>query len=100
MSCYFRSKLVEVPQQEVDARIEEALKFLNIAAYHSDVSIPVTEEIDDIWHLWILETQEYERLCSLLQGRKFLHHRSNTYARCTNGRVKVPANSLEDDVAV
>ena len=80
MLAYFEKKLVHLSAAEIGVRIEEALKFLNIAVY-CEGDIPVTEEIDEVWHYWILETKEYERLCRKLQGRKFLHHSSNDYRK-------------------
>jgi hypothetical protein len=81
MARYFAAKLPAVAPAELTIRIEETLKFLNIAVYCTG-NIPVTREIDDIWHLWILETLEYRRLCALLQGRAFIHHTSNVYLQC------------------
>ena len=98
MQCYFERKLPDVSSVEVGVRIEETLKFLNIATYcHGN--IPVSQEIDDIWHLWILETREYDKLCALLQDGTFIHHSSNVYAECDGGGAQVPANDLEQDVA-
>lgn len=39
----------------------------------------MSDEIDDIWHYWILETMEYKCLCKRLTGCQFIHHRSNDY---------------------
>jgi hypothetical protein len=100
MKCYFEKKLPDVSSAELDVRIEEALKFLNMATYCRGSSVPVSQEIDDIWHLWILETKEYEKLCTLLQGREFIHHRSNTYAECSGDGAEVPPNDMEHDVAM
>jgi hypothetical protein len=55
MECYFHKKLPDVPAVELLIRIQEALKFLNLATY-CEGNIPVSQVIDDIWHLWILET--------------------------------------------
>ena len=79
MTYYFHKKLTPLPPAEVDLRVEEVLKFLNLAVY-SPGAIPVSKEIDDVWHYWVLETAEYERLCSKLPGGRFLHHSSNEYA--------------------
>ena len=99
MQCYFEKKLPDVPPAEVGIRIEEALKFLNMATYcHGN--IPVSKEIDDIWHLWILETREYDKLCSLLHGRQFVHHSSNAFAACADGDGEVPQNDLDEEVAM
>lgn len=78
MRHYFKKKFSHLPEAELHARIEETLKFLAIATYCSG-AIPVSREIDDIWHYWILQTQEYQELCLSLQGRKFIHHTSNDY---------------------
>ena len=78
MLCYFEKKLSHLSPAEVGRRIEETLKFLNIATY-CEGDIPVTEEIDDVWHYWILQTKEYRQLCRKLQGRQFLHHSSKDY---------------------
>src|ERR1700712_1005280 len=81
MRCYFERKLPEVTEAEVVVRIEETLKFLKMAVFcHGN--IPVSQEMDDMCHLWILETPEYETLCALLEGRRFIHHSSNVYAAC------------------
>jgi hypothetical protein len=93
MKCYFEKKLPEVPAAEIDARIEEAVKFLNMAVY-CEGNIPVSKEIDEIWHYWILETKEYAKLCAALQGRKFIHHSSNVYAECN----RVVSEALDNDL--
>lgn len=98
MACYFARKLPGLDPAELTIRIEETLKFLNIAVYCSG-NIPVTREIDDLWHLWILETREYERLCGLLQGRAFLHHTSNVYLDCCGEAVPSPRQELEEKLA-
>ena len=99
MRRYFEKKLPEISPREVGVRVEETLKFLNIAAYCHG-SIPVSQEIDDIWHLWILETREYQKLCASLQGGRFIHHSSNVYAACDDLAGELPMNELDDDVAV
>jgi hypothetical protein len=98
MRCYFERKLPEVTEAEVVVRIEETLKFLNMAVFcHGN--IPVSQEIDDMWHLWILETREYETLCALLEGRRFIHHSSNVYAACAGEGASALENDFEHDVA-
>jgi hypothetical protein len=78
MKYYFNRKLASLPAAEIDARIEELLKYLNMAIFFEGY-IPVSKEIDEVWHYWILETAEYESLCRKLQGRVFLHHSSADY---------------------
>jgi hypothetical protein len=79
MQFYFERKLAPLPSHEVLIRIEEALKYLNMA-HHCYGDVPVSAEIDEVWHLWILETVEYKRLCDTLAGGVFLHHTSSDYA--------------------
>ncbi len=97
MRCYFEKKLAPLTGDEVLVRIEETLKFLNIATYFH-CSIPVAKEIDTIWHYWILETREYQKLCSMLQGGQFLHHSSNDYLRCQGEGAPLHENDLEEEV--
>jgi hypothetical protein len=96
---YFRRKLPGIPPREVKARVEECLKFLNMATYCRG-NIPVSQEIDDIWHYWILETMEYQRLCQGLTGRRFIHHRSNDYQESRDNRIRSRKNPLEWEVAM
>jgi hypothetical protein len=79
MKSYFERKLAPLSPEEVQIRIEEALKFLNMA-FWCNGDIPVSKEIDDVWHYWILQTIQYEELCAKLPGSVFLHHTSNDYA--------------------
>jgi hypothetical protein len=95
MLRYFRSKLSDLPDHEVLARIEETLKFLFIASECTG-SIPVSREIDDVWHLWILQTQEYLALCESLPTGSFIHHSSNEYLRYFDPTVGEASDSALD----
>ena len=99
MRHYFEKKLASVSRAELRIRIEEALKFLNMATYCHG-SIPVSQEIDEVWHYWILETQEYRKLCRSLQGGKFLHHRSNAYTEYFDKEITSCGRDLSNDVAM
>src|SRR5262249_11505609 len=87
MHFYFERKLNSLPGEEMLARIEELLKYLNMAV-HCNGDSPVSKEIDDVWHLWILQTSEYEQLCTKLSGGVFLHHSSNDFALFTDPGAK------------
>src|SRR5258708_1342495 len=65
MAQYFGRKLPHLAPDELEARIEETLKFLMLASQCTG-SIPVTGDIDEIWHYWILQTQQYDALCAAL----------------------------------
>jgi hypothetical protein len=87
MRFYFERKLEPLPSDDVLVRIEELLKYLNMAV-HCNGDIPVSKEIDEVWHFWILQTQEYDELCAKLSGGVFLHHSSNDYALFTDPGAK------------
>lgn len=78
MAHYFRKKLAPLPFEEVELRIDEFLKFVSLATY-ANGQIPVSREIDDVWHYWVLQTLEYSVLCSKLPGGHFVNHSSNDY---------------------
>jgi len=99
MEHYFERKLAELPRAEAAARIEELLKFLNMAT-HSHGGIPFSDEIDDVWHLWVLQTREYMKLCQKLQGGKFIHHSSNDYEEYLDKDVKERPVDLQRAVAM
>lgn len=99
MAHYFASKLAALPKAEVDRRIEELLKYLNLAA-HSPGGIPFTDEIDDVWHLWILQTKQYQQLCLKLQGGKFIHHSSNDYEEFDDSGLRERPIDLQRAVAL
>jgi hypothetical protein len=75
---YFRRKFHDLPSDELELRIEEALRFLFIS-HECTGPIPVSREIDEIWHAWILQTQEYVDLCDRLPTGRYIHHSSNDY---------------------
>jgi hypothetical protein len=87
MRFYFERKLEPLPSEDVLVSIEELLKYLNMAV-HCNGDIPVSKEIDEVWHLWILQTEEYDQLCAKLSGGVFLHHSSNDYALFTDPGAK------------
>jgi len=80
MLHYFQCKFADLQADELQARIEETLKFLFIS-HECTGAIPVNREIDAIWHAWILQTREYSSLCERLPARSFIHHSSNDYLR-------------------
>jgi hypothetical protein len=99
MKHYFDRKLAPLSSDEVDVRIEETLKFLNMAHYGRG-GVPVTDELDELWHYWILETMEYEKLCSKLAGGKMIHHTGNYYLEYADEELKCLDVSPEDGIAV
>ncbi len=96
MLAYFRRKLPDVADTDRAIRIEEALKFL-VMAHECTGSIPVTTDIDDIWHLWILQTAQYAELCRQLPSGEFLDHSSNDYLESFDPGVR-ERDQLDEDV--
>ena len=96
MEHYLQAKLPDVSPEELDARVEETLRFLYLSSECAG-DIPVTREIDDLWHLLILQTAEYERLCTRLPGGKFIHHCSNQFLAYF-GEARRREDSLRNEV--
>ena len=67
-------------QDEMNIRVLEFLKFIYIQSTKEGGFIPVTDEIDHVWHEYILQTREYQSLCMDLPGGKFVHHQTITLA--------------------
>ncbi|QMU78324.1 hypothetical protein GXW83_24060 [Streptacidiphilus sp. PB12-B1b] len=71
-----RANLSDRSDDELAVQTEECLKFLLIMSGRSRGFIPLTSEVDEVWHELILQTMEYAELCDSLPGRKFIHHQS------------------------
>ncbi|HMU65659.1 MAG TPA: hypothetical protein PKE57_00860 [Cellvibrionaceae bacterium] len=93
---YLHKKLAHISPAQVDIRTEELLKFLNIS-HHCSGDIPFNHEVDEIWHLWILETQEYFALCQKLRGapNSYIHHCSNDYIEFSNPEIKAQEPDMD-----
>ncbi len=72
---YFRVKCPDIEPAELRTRLTELLKFL-ILAHEFPGNILFGEDLDDLWHLWIMQTREYEKLCQALPSGRFMHHDS------------------------
>lgn len=99
MKYYFDKKLAPLPGAEVDARIEEMLKYLNLAI-HSDGDIPFSREIDEVWQYWVLETAEYMALCRKLPGGSFVHYTSIDYVEYADEGVRHKRIGLARGLAI
>lgn len=77
---YLIEKLL--PQKEADTleQVEECVRFLYLS-HLTKGAIPVNQKIDDIWHLLILQTQEYFLLCQNLPAQSYIHHSSKIYLK-------------------
>lgn len=62
--------------EELRLQTEECLKFLIIASESEPMFIPMTREVDEVWHELILQTYFYAQLCERLPGGRFIHHQT------------------------
>lgn len=79
MEIYFFKKNEKISNEITKIKIIELLKYLSMTHHEHGHSIPVSTEIDNIWHDWILQTLQYEELMDKLPSKKFIHHSSDDY---------------------
>ena len=77
MEKYFLRKLPGETIETIKLKVVEFLKFCLIPNFKHNV--PFNDEIDEIWHLWILQTQQYRELMNALPHKTFLDHSSDDY---------------------
>jgi hypothetical protein len=83
-----RQNLSDRSDAELDVQIEECLKFLFIMSERNGGFIPLTQEVDEVWHELILQTLEYAELCAALPGHKFIHHQTLPFSEYTTMRTE------------
>lgn len=74
-----KSPYSEISKEEILVRISEFKKFtaLLVINLRKKRSVEMmSEEIDDIWHTFILFTKEYQDFCEILVG-EYIHHEPN-----------------------
>lgn len=84
--------------ETLSARFEELLKFLYLSSKYSELKctfIPVTQEVDELWHALILQTAYYQRLCATLPGGRMIHHESMSF---NDYKSTIPRNKLVDEM--
>lgn len=78
MLKHLQSVLSTLDEDTFSVRIQEFLRFIYLQSLKDGGFIPVTDEIDQIWHEYILQTREYLALCKDLPHAKFVHHQTGT----------------------
>jgi hypothetical protein len=78
MEKYFYKKLKNEKEEYVKLKVGELLKYLSMCHYTFG-DIPFNDEIDEVWHLWILQTVQYQALTETLPSKRFINHCSNDY---------------------
>ncbi|MCS3781711.1 hypothetical protein [Tsukamurella ocularis] len=62
----------------------EAFRYLYLVSMFREelagLFLPVIQDVDEVWHYWILQTREYTEFCERLPGSFFIHHRSIGYS--------------------
>lgn len=84
--------------ETLTARFEELLKFLYISSkypYLKRTFIPLTQEVDDIWHSLILQTAHYQKLCESLPSGRMIHHESITF---NDYKTNIPKKELIEEM--
>ena len=74
---------------EINIRMAEFLKFIYIQSMKDGGFIPVTAEIDQIWHEYILQTRAYQSLCMDLPGGEFIHHQTITLSEYSKNHNRI-----------
>jgi hypothetical protein len=59
-------------EQEAVSLAGEAVKFLAYSSRSEEMTVP-SQEVDEAWHLWLLDSRAYFTLCDRL-GVGYLHH--------------------------
>ena len=76
MISHLREKFQHISDEEFCLRLGECLKFLYLRSVSGRGFIPLSGDVDDIWHEFILQTREYALFCQALPGQSFIHHNS------------------------
>lgn len=77
---------------------EECLKYLYLTGFVPG-AVPISREIDHIWHLLILETEYYFSLCQRLPKKQYIHHSSHSFPKATLAHADVPQASADNEAA-
>ncbi len=75
-----KSRIEGRSDQLLELQIRETLRFLSITSLTSGRRLPITPDVDIVWHELILQTVSYHQLCMSLPGGEFIHHESITPA--------------------
>jgi hypothetical protein len=77
---YFNTKAVD---RQIKTKYLECLKYLFLVSKYYDKLegkfMPLTQDVDEIWHFIIIQTRQYMELCNRLPGNFFLHHQSLSF---------------------
>ena len=86
INAHMRAKFSSLDEADFQTRYQELLKFLYLRSKYGKGFIPVTVEVDAMWHEFILQTQAYFDLCEALPGKHFIHHNTVSLGEYTDLR--------------
>ena|ERR1039457_3659964 len=72
MAAHLHNKLSVMGSARIELMIDEFLRFISLATKVDPGYLPISQDIDDLWHEYILETREYELLCAHMG--QYIHH--------------------------
>jgi hypothetical protein len=68
------------PREDVINCLTELMKYLYLVSKHpkmlAGTFVPITQEVDELWHQMILQTRYYPQICERLPGKRLVHHES------------------------
>nr|WP_226352163.1 hypothetical protein [Pseudonocardia sp. ICBG601] len=74
----------QVSAETAVGQTREAFRYLYlVSTFREELAglfLPVIQDVDEVWHYWILQTREYAEFCERLPGSFFIHHRSIGYS--------------------
>jgi len=82
---------VVTQRQEATSLFVEVIRYLVITELHAAELVPMfSRRVDEVWHQFVLFTEEYERFCRRFFG-KFMHHEPNEATTVAGGAGDEPA---------
>lgn len=76
---FTREKLLAINRLGYDPETAAAMesefrKYLFLRIMHPDQRLPMSKDVDDFWHMAVLNTRNYHRFCAEVAGGHFIHH--------------------------
>lgn len=74
-----RVKLFLINRESFDPELVEEMeteykKFLFLRIVHPDERLPMSKDVDEMWHIHVLHTRNYAAFCEEIGEGRFIHH--------------------------
>lgn len=94
------SERYNLPRREVETLFQDMLRVLWLSARGTVMILPCQMLIDEMWHAFILHTEDYARFCTTYFGA-MIHHRpthkpAKSKGAASRGRAAVEARKARD----